>query len=236
MTHPASYDSTQITPYRKMGMAQSNILEQLKHPRFEGFLEEFRPQSFSKGQLISLPGSSSNEVFVVASGRVRVYLAYDDREFTLCYLEEGDIFSSHTRAFVAAAKDSSLLMVSAREFGRRVKAFPELSMLMTDILGDVLTSTLDIIDGLIFFDVRHRLIRLLLSLALDKGSPTTEGLLFCCDYSMEDIARLVGTSRQTASSLLNNLIRDGYIVRTDRNHFRVPSIDQLQSLLKVSGQ
>lgn len=219
------------TCMRKMGMSQRNILDQLKQPEYEGFLDEFRQQNFPKGQLISLPGAANNEVFIVLSGRTRVYLAYEDREFTLCYLEEGDIFATHTRAFVEAAKDSSLLLVSAREFGKKVLQFPELSFLMTDILGEVLSSTLDIIDGLIFHDVRHRLIDFILSQAIENGRPTNQGIQFHCDLSIEDIAMLIGTSRQTASSLLNNLIRDGYLAREGRSIYRVLQVQGLQALL-----
>lgn len=165
------------------------------------------------------------------TGRTRVYLAYEEREFTLCYLEEGDIFASHTRAFVESAKDSSLLLVSAREFGQKVLQFPELSFLMTDILGEVLSSTLDIIDGLIFHDVRHRLIDFILSQALENGRPSDQGIRFQCDLSIEDIAMLIGTSRQTASSLLNNLIRDGYLARDGRSIYRVLQLKGLQALL-----
>ncbi|TCS41060.1 Crp/Fnr family transcriptional regulator [Reinekea marinisedimentorum] len=220
------------TCMRKMGMSQHGILEQLKQPKYEGFLDDFRQQSFAKGQLISLPGSANNEVFIVLTGRTRVYLAYEEREFTLCYLEEGDIFATHTRAFVEAAKDSSLLLVSAREFGQKVLQFPELSFLMTDILGEVLSSTLDIIDGLIFHDVRHRLIDFILAQANENGQQTDQGIQFHCDLSIEDISMLIGTSRQTASSLLNNLIRDGYVAREGRSRYTITQPEQLAALVE----
>jgi CRP-like cAMP-binding protein len=220
------------TCMRKMGMSQHAILDQLNQPRYEGFLDEFRQQKFAKGQLIAVPGTANNEVFIVLSGRTRVYLAYEEREFTLCYLEQGDIFSTHTRAFVEASKDSALLLVGARAFGQKVQQFPELSFLMTDILGEVLSSTFDIIDGLFFHDVRHRLIDFILAQAHENGTDTDLGIQFHCDLSMEDIALLIGTSRQTASSLLNNLIRDGYLQREGRGQYTLSSDADLKSLLK----
>jgi len=217
----------------KMRISQLNMMELLKDPKYEGFLDEFRCKQFAKGQLISVPGSDNNDVFIVVSGRTRVYLSYEGREFTLCYLEPGDIFSTHTRAFVEASKESALMLVSAKEFRTKINEYPEFSMIMTRILGDVLGSTFDIIDGLIFHDAKHRLIGFILSWGQETGKMCPEGLKFECDLSMEDIALMIGTTRQTASSLFNNLIRNGYLIREGRNTFVISRLADLKSLLEI---
>lgn len=196
----------------KMRMSRMNMIEQLKDPKYEGFLDQFRCKQYAKRQLISVPSAENNEVFLVLSGRVRVYLSYEGREFTLCFLEPGDIFSTHTRAFLEASKESALMLIAASEFRKKIKQFPEFAMVMTGILGEVLGSTLDIIEGMIFHDTQYRLIEFILSWGQESGMQTPDGLRFECDLSMEDISLLIGTTRQTASSLFNNLIRNGYLV------------------------
>jgi len=216
----------------KMRMSRMNMIEQLKDPKYEGFLDQFRCKQYAKRQLISVPSAENNEVFLVLSGRVRVYLSYEGREFTLCFLEPGDIFSTHTRAFLEASKESALMLIAASEFRKKIKQFPEFAMVMTGILGEVLGSTLDIIEGMIFHDTQYRLIEFILSWGQESGVQTPDGLRFECDLSMEDISLLIGTTRQTASSLFNNLIRNGYLVREGRKVFIITRLEDLKRLLE----
>lgn len=216
----------------KMRMSRMNMIEQLKDPKYEGFLDQFRCKQYAKRQLISVPSAENNEVFLVLSGRVRVYLSYEGREFTLCFLEPGDIFSTHTRAFLEASKESALMLIAASEFRKKIKQFPEFAMVMTGILGEVLGSTLDIIEGMIFHDTQYRLIEFILSWGQESGMETPDGLRFECDLSMEDISLLIGTTRQTASSLFNNLIRNGYLVREGRKVFIITRLEDLKRLLE----
>jgi len=216
----------------KMRMSRMNMIEQLKDPKYEGFLDQFRCKQYAKRQLISVPSAENNEVFLVLSGRVRVYLSYEGREFTLCFLEPGDIFSTHTRAFLEASKESALMLIAASEFRKKIKQFPEFAMVMTGILGEVLGSTLDIIEGMIFHDTQYRLIEFILSWGQESGMQTPDGLRFECDLSMEDISLLIGTTRQTASSLFNNLIRNGYLVREGRKVFIITRLEDLKRLLE----
>jgi CRP-like cAMP-binding protein len=218
----------------KMRMSRMNTIEKLKEPKYEGFLDEFRCKNFPKGQLFSIPSMGSNEVFIVSSGRIRVYLSYEGREFTLCFLEPGDIFSTHTRAFLETCKDSTLMLVGADIFRNKITKFPEFSMVMTGILGEVLGSTLDIIEGLIFHDARHRLIEFVLSWGQASGEQTADGLRFECDLSMEDISLLIGTTRQTTSSLMNNLIRNGYLCRDGRKNLIISRLNDMKHLLDSS--
>ena len=125
----------------KMRLSSQNLAELLKEPQFDGFLDNFRSKSFQKGNMISMPGTAANDVLIVSSGRLRVFLSYEGREFTLCFLEEGDIFSTHTRAFIEAAKDSVILLTTAQVFRQQLVTHPEISLLMTGILGEVLGSS-----------------------------------------------------------------------------------------------
>ncbi|QIJ03696.1 cyclic nucleotide-binding domain-containing protein [Shewanella chilikensis] len=218
----------------KMRMSSINMIEKLKDPKYEGFLNDFRCKQYAKGQLVSIPGATCNDVFIVLSGRVRVYLSYEDREFTLCFLEPGDIFSTHTRAFLGATKESTLMLLSAKHFREKVIEFPEVSMIMTGVLGEVLGSTLDIVEGLIFHDARHRMLEFILSWGENSGIWSERGLAFKCDLSIEDISLLIGTTRQTASSLLNNFIRNGYLIKDGRKGFIISRYEDMKELFAKS--
>jgi CRP-like cAMP-binding protein len=126
------------------------------------------------------------------------------------------------------------MLVGADIFRNKITKFPEFSMVMTGILGEVLGSTLDIIEGLIFHDARHRLIEFVLSWGQASGEQTADGLRFECDLSMEDISLLIGTTRQTTSSLMNNLIRNGYLCRDGRKNLIISRLNDMKHLLDSS--
>lgn len=215
----------------KMKISSLNLVELLKGEEYKGVLDNFRSKSFRKNSLISMPALPSNDVLIVKSGRLRVYLSYEGREFTLCYLEQGDIFSTHTRAFISAAKDSVVLLTSAQAFQKQLVAHPEISLIMTGILGEVLGSSWDVIEGLIFHDVKSRLIAFIVSLGRERGKEVAEGIEFECDLTMEDISLIIGATRQTTSSLFNVLLKDGDIIRTAKNRYAIANIHLLASRL-----
>ncbi len=216
----------------KMRLSRFNMIELLKAPQYKGFLSGFQARQFARGNLVSSPEQQSNEVFIVVSGRLRIFLSYEGKEFTLCFLEPGDLFSTHTRVMIEACREATIMSISVARFREEVVRFPEVSLVMTGILGQVLGGTLDVIEGIMFHDVRYRLVEFLLSLADEQGKHTETGTEFGCDLNMEEISLLIGTTRQTASSLLNTLIKEGHLVRLGRGRYRMPEPQTLRSLLE----
>ncbi|TKB58385.1 Crp/Fnr family transcriptional regulator [Ferrimonas aestuarii] len=218
--------------YSKMKLSQFNMIELLKKPKYEGFLSDFCCRQLRRGQLLSQDCHEESKVFVLVSGRLRLYLSYEGREFTLSFLEPGDIFTTHSRMLIEASRESAIMMISVHRFHQEVVSFPEVSMVMTGILGQVLSGTLDVIEGIIFHDVQYRLVEFLLALAQERGTQTSKGLAFECDLNMEEISLLIGTTRQTASSLLNNLIKEGVLERHSRRDFVIPELEKMEALLE----
>ena len=68
------------------------------------------------GTLLSTPGDARDRVFIVLGGRLRVYLADDERELTLAFLEAGDVYATHTPTFVRTVSACTLLMLDTPRF------------------------------------------------------------------------------------------------------------------------
>lgn len=73
------------------------------------FRAEFTTKRYPKNTSLFAPGHEEDLVFIIKSGRVQVYLAVDDKEFSLVILGPGDIYASHTKAHVKSMDDVSLL-------------------------------------------------------------------------------------------------------------------------------
>jgi len=207
----------------------SDLLLELEKPEYRPVLEEFVEVCYPKNTLICSPSTNEDMVLLVKRGRVRVYLGYEDKEFTLAILERGGIYSTHTRTFVSAAEDSTLLCMATLTFHRHMASFPLFSRTVIGILGSLLTQSFAIIDGLVFKDVTQRLVEFFLHEAQSHGKPERGGVHVEIDLTMEQLAAVVGSSRQTVSSICNEMIKAGVMVRSGRKGYHIPNLELLKN-------
>lgn len=214
-----------------MRFTDVNLLEELERPEFSELKQRFVLRSFPKDALAFHPMDGRSRVFVVRSGRARVYLSYEDKEFTLAILGPGDVYSTHTRAGVQALAPLELLVTDAATFRRSLAAFPEMTGTIIRVLGGVLSSTFGIISGLVFKDASQRLAEFLLAEAEASEETDDEGVLIRPGLTVEQLAQLVGSTRQTVSTLLNDMIRSKVIERRARGEFLIRSPERLREYL-----
>lgn len=205
-----------------------DILSTLKKPGLEDLASCFQTRSYARKSQIFLPMHREDLIFIVATGRARLFLAYEDKEFTLALLERGDVYSTHTRAFVSALEDTTLLCAETSQVRRHMLALPEFTGAMVRVLGEVLKHSISIIDDLAFRDVQTRLVRFLRFVAGQSGETQPGGgVLLSLGLTTEQFASLLGTTRQTLSTMLNLLERDGRIELRKRGTVFIPSLDAL---------
>ncbi len=213
-----------------MKFLDENLLEYLQRPEFSELYDSMARQNVPKGSMLCQPGLGDNCVFIVAEGRARVYLAYEDKEFNLGILTPGDIYSTHTRAFVQALDEIEFLTVDISVFARKMLNHPKVTQAMVGVLGNMLKNSFTIIEDLVFKDVNTRLKGLFASEAVKHGEPSDNGgMIVKIDLSVEQIAQLVGSTRQTVSTLLNNLARQELVIKLNRGNYLIPDPDALQS-------
>ena len=205
-----------------MKLSRINLLEILGKEEFADLTGSLGRRRFGGGAIIYHPYEPENLVMIVASGRVRVYLAFEEKEFTLAILSPGDIYATHTRAFVAAMEDTELFVTDVGTVKRRLTEIPEFTGSMVHVLGNMLKNAFDIIEALAFKDTAARLSALLAGEARHRGAPEGAGLRFHLDLTVEEVGNIVGASRQTVSTLLNELIRQGLIEKRGRGDYFVP--------------
>jgi len=208
-----------------MKFLEENLLDHLRRPEFAELHSVLNSHTFLKGSYICQPGSKNNSVFIVVSGKVRVYLGYEEKEFNLGILTKGDIYSTHTGTFVQALTDAVVLTTDVKTFRQRMVGDPEVTKAMVRVLGNILKTSFTIIDGLAFKDVNSRLVALFSNEARRHGLAIQDGgVQIQIDLSVEQIARLVGSTRQTVSMLLNDLVRADLIQRPERGVFIIPNL------------
>jgi len=167
----------------------------------------FSVRRFAKRQNVAFPPDCPDAIYFVRSGRVKIsYFSEDGKEFTVALLGPGEIYSEHSLATATALEDSEVLYTSMREFRSMLEEYPDLSLRLIRVLGQILRSTNDVILDLAFREVSARLARILLN-ASRKG----EGAEGPCSLYLthEEMASLAGTTRQTVNEILKRWERQG---------------------------
>ena len=214
-----------------MKLLEENLLAHLQRPEFAELYAALKKRSYAKGAFVCQPESGENQIFIVAEGRARVYLGYEDKEFNIGILSKGDIYSAHTRAFVQALDKIEILTAGAETFRQNMLDDPEVAKAMIGVLGSMLKNSFNIIENLIFKDVNSRLVGLLVNEAQRHGSPAADGgIIIKIDLSVEQIAFLVGSTRQTVSTFLNQLSKQNVIQKLGRGKFLIADLARLEAL------
>ncbi len=187
----------------------------------------FHSRRLKSGELLSYPQDSNNRVFYLSSGRLKVFLSYGDKIFTLALLNPGDIYCTHTRAFVEAMEESEVKSCDLQTFSHRIHQHPLLMGAMTRVLSTTLSGCIDTIENLAFRDVKARFAGFLLGQMLEEQK-NESNVLITLPLTTEQLAQVIGTSRQTLSSLISDLQAEGMIKREGRGKLLIHSPKQLE--------
>ncbi|MFZ1926401.1 MAG: Crp/Fnr family transcriptional regulator [Solirubrobacteraceae bacterium] len=177
------------------------------------------PRSFEPGQIVFREGDASDTCYVVRSGRARAIREHaDGRTITLATFGPGDIFGELAMfedelrsATVEAVQDTSVVAVLGPDMRRLMVEHPEISIRLVVALGRRLRETNDRLAKQSFQTVQSRVAVVLSELvaqAVAAGAPAQEVLLTA---TQADLAKLAGSSRESASRFLAVLERAGVI-------------------------
>ncbi|RPH44263.1 MAG: Crp/Fnr family transcriptional regulator [Desulfobulbaceae bacterium] len=213
----------------KTRFSEINLIKELSSPRYQNLHRHFVPKTFANKALMFGPRHDDNLVYLVERGNVRVYLAMEDREFTLSILNPGDIYATHTSAYNSAMGEVRILTMETMKFYSFLAEYPELSKIVIAVLGSILKQSFAIIDSLSFKDIRKRLAEFILFQSEGCLPDANGAITVPLGMTMEQIAAIVGSTRQTVSTILNDMIREGVVQKTERGIFIIPNICHLRN-------
>jgi len=183
-----------------------------------------RPVNIKKKSFIYSMGDSAEKIYILKEGRIKITrLTEDGKELTIDILEPGDIFGemviageSERETSAEALEDSFICAIGKQDFERFIAENPGVSMGITKWFGSRLRRVENRLENLIFHDVRSRLLTLFDDLAGKYGEETPDGKKITIHLSHQEIANLIGATRETVTLELNNLKREGRLIIKDR--------------------
>ncbi len=217
---------------------QIPLFADLPQEQLRSLLGMLDRRSYRKGQVILREGDEGDSLFVIVSGRVRIYtFSADGHELSYGIFGDGDFFgemallTGDPRSANAEAMEWTEVLVLRRSaFREHLLCNPSTAIRVIETLSARLRETNASVEELISLNVTQRVARKLLDLADRYGVAGPEGVLIDLDLSQEAIASLVGTTRESTNRALSQMRSQG-ILDLERVRIRVLRPEALRSLL-----
>jgi len=200
-------------------LRQVSIFAELPQETLGDLAKRVWQKQVDAGSVIVSQEEPGDQLFVIASGKVKVVLYGETgREIILSILRGGDFFGEMSpldrqprSANVVAVEDSALLGLDRDAFQTHLTDHPSTALAILAEMSRRLRHADEVIGNLALLDVYARVARTIRDLAQKQGEPVDGGLLIKERPTQQEIAGLIGTSRETVSRALNDFTRRGLL-------------------------
>jgi CRP-like cAMP-binding protein len=173
----------------------------------------------SKGQTLFKEGDAGDRLFVVVEGKLKLGTSSGDgRENLLSILGPGDMFGELSlfdpgprTATATAVTDSRVLALANDQVIGWVTAHPQVSLQLLKRLARRLRRTNEVLADLVFADVPGRVAKAIMDLGERFGTKKDDGLHVNHELTQEELAQLVGASRETVNKALADFAGRGWV-------------------------
>jgi CRP-like cAMP-binding protein len=166
-----------------------------------------------KGKVFYRPEDVTEVLFIIKQGRVQLYrISAEGKKLVITTLGPGNLFGEMAlvgeqmhNTFAEAIEDCLICVMSRTDLERLILNKPQVALRVLDITGRRLHEAEERLEDMAFKGIPARLASLLLRVREEQGSNEIKGL------THQDLAEMVGTYRETATQVLNDLKNDGLI-------------------------
>ena len=188
------------------------------------------------GEFIYFPFQHNNKLYFAKEGFIKLgYIDEQGNEIIKEIIQNGEIFGQLTLEknndqdeFARAYKSSvSLCAFTMEDFLRLLQKKPQMAIAFSFQLGNKLRKVENRLLNILNKDVKNRLLQLLLQLAADNNSISNNEAVVDKFLTHEDIAKLIGSSRQTVTTTLNQFEKQG-LLQVSKEFIRITDIRALK--------
>lgn len=192
-----------------------------------------------KGQVIFVEGEPGDRLYVIIEGKITLgHGAGDGRETLLAVLGPGEMFGElslfdpgHRTATATALTDAVVLGLGRDSLRPWLTGRPEVAEKLLQALAQRLRRTEDAMADLVFSDVPGRVAKALLELADKFGVVRDSELYVEHDMTQEELAQLVGASRETVNKALAEFVNRAWL-RVEQRSVTILDVERLQRRAK----
>jgi CRP/FNR family cyclic AMP-dependent transcriptional regulator len=192
-------------------------------------------QGYGKDDYIYFPEQASRNIYMISQGRVKIgSYTSEGKEIVKAILTRGEMFGElaltgeDVREDFAQAMDNGTQVcpMTVEDMQALMADNKTLSLKILKIIGFRLRKTERKIESLVFKDARTRIVEFLREMALEKGQKVGFEMMIKNHLTHKDIASLTGTSRQTVTTVMNEL-REDNVINFDRRRILIRDLAKL---------
>lgn len=198
---------------------QSPLFASLDQEGAQALMESLTEQIVVKGEILFHEGEFGDHLFLILEGKVKLgHASTDGRESLMAVLGPGEMFGELSlfdpglRAATATAlTQARVLSLGNTQLMPWLAGRPEVAAALLQAIARRLRRTNEAMADLVFSDVPGRVAKALMELGEKFGTLIPGGLLVTHDMTQEELAQLVGASRETVNKALADFAQRGWI-------------------------
>lgn len=196
-----------------------DLFERLDASELAQIESRCRIRKFDSKCLIYLPNDLADGVLLLAAGRVKICgLTPDGKQTILAFIEPGELFGElailgqrEREEYAEVVESATVVLIPAAEMQRLLGRHPEISLGVMKLIGFRRQKIERRLQYLLFHSTRDRLIHLLLELLEQYGVSTSRGTELRIKLSHQDLANIIGSTRECVTGLLGELQSEGLL-------------------------
>ena len=199
------------------------------------FETESHRRTFKRGEVVFHKGDPGETMFLITEGQVKIVLPSDSGEEALLgVLDPGNFFGELSlldgqprSATIVATEPTETVVLRRETLLKAIRANPDIAIHLLQELCQRMRETDEFVEDTVFLDVPGRVAKKLLELADAYGERTARGTVIGLRLTQQDLARMVGATRESVNKHLGAYRARG-IIDVDRQRFVILKYDELQ--------
>ncbi len=228
----SQHNQTITQPAEKMRyLSELTVFRDLTPREMEELNRITTMSTVRKGRVFYRPEEPGEVLFILKEGRVQLYrISPEGKKLVITTLGPHTIFGEMAllgtrmhNTFAEAIEDCLICVMSRTDLERLILSKPQVALRILEITGRRLREAEERLESMAFKGIPARLASLLLRLSDEQGGDEVRG------FTHQDLAEMVGTYRETATQVLNELKSQG-LIEIGRKRIRLLDREGLQDV------
>ena len=199
---------------------QVDLIAILCPNKFGNYAGNHEIKSYEKEDFVYFSEDPAKNIFLISKGKVKILNYTESGEIVVkSILTKGDIFGEmvllgeekRTDYAQVIENDTMVCQMDIGQLEGLMLENKKFALTINKIIGLRIKKLERRLDALVFKDVRTRLVEFIKDLSQESGTEKERGILVSHFYTHKDMADLIGTTRQTVTTILNELKQEGML-------------------------
>ena len=219
-------------------LSRVGLLEPLSDEDLRGLLQLSVDTHLEAGETFFTPEDTTERLFILKKGRVRIFRTADARELTLAEIEPGTIFGEMALtaqrlrgSYAQAIEPSILISMSRSDLEHIIEENPQVGTRLVQLLSERLRSYEERMEDLTLKEIPARLANLILLLCEGEGVMTRTDIKIPHHYTHERLGTMIGANREAVTRAFTHLQDEGAV----ELRRRLIHVSDIEALRRVAG-